>query len=375
MIIVMAVKILEISAPKETKNLSNSDILTGKKLHPVKVIKTYDSDEFELFIHEWAYGYLKSNDIYKSVFKIGGSGDKGRDILAYADDEKSIADYYQCKHYDKPLSETNIWVEVGKICYNIYTNQIICPRKYYFIAPRDLTPKLLSLLHSNNKKEFKEKLFEKWKKNCENSITISKKVVLDQTLKDFILKMDFNIFDTKPILEIIDQHSKTKWAAPRFGGGLRKRPLAPEAPSGIDSGENIYVEELMEAYRERTKKDISSPSELGSYSDEQEHFKHQRNAYYSTEALRVYARESLPPEYDDFEKFKDDIYNGVINTVNKQHVDALEKIDAVSDRAMELPIEGNILVGQIRTLDKHGACHHLVNEGKIKWKNKKTKNS
>ena len=356
----------EIEIPLQAKGFTNSDILIGKRLHPAKVIKTYDSSDFELFIHEWAYGYLKDKGTYKSVYRIGGSGDKGRDVIAYVDEEKKIADYFQCKHYSKALAAADVYVEIGKLCYNTYRKNIVFPRKYYFLAPKDVTSNLLDLLHGD-KDVLRKKVLENWSACCEKSIAV-RGVSLDEELSAYIAQIDFGIFDTKPILEVIDEHSKTRWHAIRFGGGLRVRPDVSDAPTNVDVTENPYVEQLFDAYSERENAPISSVKDLGSYPKDSEHFKRQRNAYYSAEALRIHARDTLPPELDEFGKFTKDVLDGVTNTAQKVYPNKLEKIDSVTDRAMRLPIEGNMLSNQIRTLDKHGACHHLVNEGKIDWK-------
>ena len=354
----------ELEAPKSGRILTNAEMLTGKRIPASQAIKTFSPGEFEDFIHEWAYGHLKEKGRYLSVQKIGGSGDKGRDVIAYADAERKIVDYYQCKHYDKALSPANVWVEIGKLCYFTYIGDILFPRKYYFVAPRDVNTNLATLLHDPNL--LRTELIRNWKKCCEKNISKSSMIPLANGLEVYVSKMDFSVFDTKAILEIISEHAQTPWFAARFGGGLRPRPKAEDAPDTIGDSENRYVEQLMEAYSDKTKTNIVS-STLSSHPAEAEHFKRQRNSFYSAEALRMYARESLPPEYDEFEKLKIDIHDGVINTANRDHTNGVEKVDEVVDVAMKLPIEGNLLASQLRPRDKHGICHHLANEDKLTW--------
>lgn len=355
----------ELTEPQSKGALTNSDILTGKRFPPQQVVRMFSSADFEEFTHEWAYGYLKDKGVYNSVFRYSGPNDKGRDVVAFVDAAKTICDYYQCKHYDSALSPSIAWLEIGKLCYFTFTGEIIFPRKYYFVAPRDVTSTLATLLHGSPD-ALRQGLIRNWKKCCEKKIKVGT-TPLDEKLKDYIEKMDFSIFDFKPILEVIDEHSKTRWAAARFGGGLRPRPRMEDAPNTVAHAETRYVEQLLEAYSDRSGESITAADQLERKPTELEHFKRQRNAYYSAEALRIYARESLPPEYDEFGKLKTDVHDGVINTANRQHADGVERVDSVVDAAMQLPIEGNLLADQIHPRDKQGICHHLANEDKLTW--------
>ena len=359
----------EITQPQTGHVLTNSDILVGKRIPPVKAVKTYDSSEFELFIQEWADGYLREKNIYNYVGRYGGAGDKGRDVVAFTDEEKKIADYYQCKHYDHALSPTHIWAEIGKLCFHTFTGEILFPRKYYFVAPRDLGPKLATLLNGDQSK-LRSELIKNWKKHCEKNITDKSAVPLEGALADYVSKMDFSIFNTKPIMEIITEHAQTRWYPSRFGGGLRPRQKTAVTPEIIADHENLYVEKLLDAYSDKVKNELKSAKDLESLPEELAHFSRQRNAFYSAEALRIYARESLPQKNDGIEKLKEDTHNFVINTHNANHENGVEKINAVTDRAMEMPTTGNILADQICILDKHGICHHLANEDKLTWASK-----
>ena len=43
-------------------------------------------DEFERVVGEWAYSCLRKEKKYSNVALLGGSGDSGRDLVAYIDD-------------------------------------------------------------------------------------------------------------------------------------------------------------------------------------------------------------------------------------------------------------------------------------------------
>lgn len=108
----------QIELPAKPKN---SSIIFGTSIAPLSRLKSISDEAFEDIVLEWAHGYLKN--VYSQVRRIGGAGDKGRDIICYY--ENNDIDIYQCKHYGKTLSPTNFWVEFGKLCYFTYTSAYI----------------------------------------------------------------------------------------------------------------------------------------------------------------------------------------------------------------------------------------------------------
>ena len=54
---------------------------TDTNISPINKIKIMEENEFEQFTLEWIYGCKSS--LYASVFRIGGAGDKGRDVIGY----------------------------------------------------------------------------------------------------------------------------------------------------------------------------------------------------------------------------------------------------------------------------------------------------
>jgi hypothetical protein len=113
-------------------SVTNRDILLGKPIPAIDRVKLFSEEEFEFFTLEWLHGFLKNSGIYQSIYKQGGSGDMGRDVVAFVSESQDIWDNYQCKHYDNPLSPSQVWVEIGKLCYYCYSAEYSVPRKYYF---------------------------------------------------------------------------------------------------------------------------------------------------------------------------------------------------------------------------------------------------
>ena len=81
---------------------------TDTNIAPIDKVHIMDEDSFEQFTLEWLFGCKKSK--YSSIKRIGGAGDKGRDVVGYYSD--GTVDYYQCKHYNTGLAPTNYYLEL-----------------------------------------------------------------------------------------------------------------------------------------------------------------------------------------------------------------------------------------------------------------------
>ena len=68
-------------------------------------------------VHEdskWTDGF---DTAYQHVIKLGGPGDKGRDVAGYVGDPQTDCEWhsYQCKHYDHALMPSDVYTELGKL--------------------------------------------------------------------------------------------------------------------------------------------------------------------------------------------------------------------------------------------------------------------
>lgn len=343
---------------------SSHRINVGSQIIPIKRIEIFSSAEWEEFINEWLDIKRPS---YHSTERLAGSGDKGVDVAAYVDDPKNnksyIWDCYQCKHYDRPLEPSRVYVEFAKIIYYSYKKEYPIPRKYYFVAPKDCGTSLSKLL--NNSTQLKEKLKEQWKDKCEKHISSSFEVPLIGDFLDYFEAFDFAIFNKIQRKTIIEEHKKHSNHLIRFGGGLVDRPKLTDAdiPKEIQVHETTYVSKLLEAYRSTGTVVATNSDELsGTHAD---HFKRARSGFHFAEQLRVLYRDSLP--VNTFEDFQDEIYYGIVNTIESNHTNRYEKVKAVEDKAQQVSITSNPLKDVSKVQDRVGICHQLSNNDKIKW--------
>lgn len=155
-----------IEKPKIDIELYGTDI----NIAPIDKVHIMDEDSFEHFTLEWLYGCKK--DKYSSIMRIGGAGDKGRDVIAYRKD--GGVDYFQCKHYNSALAPSNYYLELGKLCYYTYTKDIPLPKSYYIVASNDIGPTLQDLL--DNSAQLLSSLLDNWDTYCRFKITKSKEI-------------------------------------------------------------------------------------------------------------------------------------------------------------------------------------------------------
>ena len=360
-------ELFEIEEPKYNKDISNRQLLIGNYVPPIDRLKVMSADEFEELIEEWVYGYLmqKYEKVKKidKVIRLAGAGDKGRDVVAYekySKDGQELWDNYQCKHYNNPLTPSEMWVEFGKVCYYTYIGDYTVPQKYYFVSPHGVGTKLFDLLMDPEKLRYG--LIENWDKHCLNKISINK-IELKGPFKLYVEQFDFSIFDSINPGELIHQYQQTIYFPFRFGGGLIEKPDRLSKPIEIKDTEQLYVKKLYDAYSQHKNEEIKELPELKRYKLLFQHFQRQRTYFYQAESLRVFERDSMPDGLNAFEGLKDEVYHGIIDTVYDEYKDGYERVKATADKANSLILgSDNLLIDFVNVKDKMGICHHLANE-------------
>lgn len=341
--------------------LSADTVETGLPIHPVDRVRLFSPDQWEHFVQEWVDSL---RDEYELVERCGGAGDMGRDVIATVKGGNGAWDNYQCKHYQKALTPSDIWVELGKLAYYTLKGKYSYPRNYFFVAPQGVGPKLSNFLQKPQ--ALREGLLANWNKECRTEITKIEVVECDDAMTTHIASLDFSVFKTKPLLRIIDEHAKTRWHAARFGGGLPPRPEPMPPPSVPSNNEAVFVSELRFAYADHLKQDLEElDSGLAIREDLREHFHDARVEFYSAEGLRTFSRDTLPQ--GEFEKLQDEVHSGIKDEVRGTHPDGYQRVLAVVKTARTLQLTSNPLATRIHTRDRGGICHQLVNDGKIRW--------
>lgn len=335
---------------------------SGDTRAPYERVKAYNCDEYELFIREWV---TSLEDKYQ-VRGFGGSGDKGRDVVAK--DSLGNFYYYQCKHYNHPLNPSDILPEFGKLVYYTFKGDIAIPKEYYIMAPFDISPSLNDLIE--NPQKINTELIEKWDSSCKKKIS-AKEIALTIDLKQYITDFDFSIIKTKSMLEVVEEHKKTAFYAFRFGGGLtikRNRDLA--VPDKLSEIENVYVSKFLEAVSEYKGQTITTVEQLSENFPKYAHaLKIHRERFYSAENLKIFAsRHLLSDEY--FNDLCNDIFHGIYDYFVRDYSCGMERLNDVMSNVVQIDLKHNLLYKYdlVHPQDRQGICHQLANEKEeISW--------
>lgn len=357
-------KLLEpIKKPVTATPPNSARVVLGKTIPPQQQILLYSAADWELFIEEWLTALP-----YDNYARFSGAGDMGVDVAGFCTNSglKGDWDNYQCKHYEAPLTPGVAIPEIAKMLWHVFSGNISCPRRYYFMAPKDCGASLKRLLLDTDK--ILPSLKEKWERSCSDKITSTQTVALDGEFAKFVESFDFSIFGYKPTLEAINEHRMTPFFVARFGGGLPDRP-APDAPPVTPAhAEHRYVTQLLAAYSEKSGKAKACVKDLEGDEVISSHFNRQREYFYYAEGLRNFARDSVPP--GTFEELQDEVYAGVIDVAVLDHPNGFERVNSVTQTAAALPLTANGLISVTKVQDKRGICHQLANVDRLKWCNK-----
>lgn len=347
-----------IAIPPVGAPLAADLVATGLPVPAIDRLRLMSASEWEDFVGEWVDS-LRAD--YSSVERHAGAGDMGCDVVALHKNDERLWDNFQCKHYNRVLYPSDIWVELGKVIYYSYVEEYSYPSAYQFVAPHGAGPSLLKLLRKPA--ELKQQLREQWEQHCTDGIR-SEPTPLTAQLDEYIEKLDFSIFSCASPLNVIEAHSKTRWHAARFGGGLPPRPEADPPPVEIADEEIPYVGQLLAAYSDHLGAAIPDVSTIGD-TDLAEHFQDSRVEFYSAESLRLFSRETLPP--GAYGKLQLEVLDGVKDELRSAHDDAYAKVLAVVKTAKGLPLANHPLGSRILNRDRGGICHQLVNEDRMRW--------
>lgn len=346
-------------------NPSTDHVINGIPIPKELRAKSFSPDEWESFIEEWAYAGIV--DFYKLIRRHSGSGDMGIDVAGYFDDNGlfGIWDNFQCKRYSDSLAPNMAWVEFGKIVYYSSKGEYVPPRKYYFVASNGVGTTLSKLMDKPD--ELKDKIRHNWDRYCCKGITSTTEIPLAGELLDWFEDFDFSIFSHKTLKELIQEHSKTSFHAVRFGGGLDPRPDPDVPPEDPTESESRYIRQIFDAYSDHLKVEMNGASDITSSPKPQlsNHLLRQRERFYSAEALRVFARDTVPP--GTFDKLQGEILDGVIDICENMHPDGLARMDEVVKQSTLIALTSNPLVTVTYTKDRQGICHQLANEDKLTW--------
>lgn len=349
--------ILEV--PKHVSQRNRRLLLkSGEYVEPIKRLQLFEDGQFERFTAQVVLEPMKAKYGYQKVYQLGGANDKGRDVIAEL--LNGNLHYFQCKNYNSGLKPTEMYVEFGKLVFYTYEKEIKLPTIYFIVAKNGVGATLFDLI--KNPSKLKVKLKENWDSHCKDKITKGVEIKMDGEFETYFDSFDFSIIDYLPPDTLIELHKQTSDHAVIFGGGLgeRKKILTPLAP---EPREERYIGQMLSAFSFKENKIFSARDDLDKIS--RTLFDHFRSSFFSTESLRIFARDAMPDQ-EDFNKFLEDVYNSIL-IKHATTSGSYSKMIECTSHSTTINIQNNTLSEYIDQLDKIGACHHLINESKIDW--------
>jgi hypothetical protein len=321
----------------------------------------YASGEWEDFIREWATA-LPSK--YKQIKRLGGSNDHGVDVAAFKSKHgfEGSWDCFQGKHYAKELAPSDAYPEMLKVFLGVLSKHYILPDKYAFLAPKGCGITLDRLLSkpTDLRRNFLAELDNE--KGCAASLEAG----VRDSVRELAKTTDFSMFQSVQLVDALETHRSTPYFAARFGGPLPARPPTAPPPDDVAAHEKHYVAQLVDVYREQTPGEQLQQDALSSHPTHGEHFKRQRISFYSAEALRLHARDSVPE--GTFEALQDDVHMGVMEVAEAKHATGMDRLRGVLIAATQVQLDGHAaLLSVSRMDDRKGICHQLANEDRLTW--------
>lgn len=348
------------AAAKSARRTTALTIRAGS-FPPSVQVQHYSPEEWEEFIEECCDIVAELDRTYVRVQRLGGAGDAGRDIEARLQDDllPDGWDLYQAKHYRNPLTPGEFLPELAKFINNLAAARYPAPRHYLVCAPRNAGPALHDLIAAPDR--LKGALLAAWEKGAG---TRPFPFELTPELVAFVSGYDFSRVRERTLKELLAIHARDRVRHFRRFKVEVDRGEDPAVPTELAIEEQRYIAELVKVYAESegvllTLEDVMSSSIFS------EHLEACRAQFYCAEGLRRFSRDIFPEE---FEHLLNMIFDGVRATLKHPRLrSGFDRLDAVMTDVDRLKLTDSRLHGRLRGGDLKGACHHLANDGVIKW--------
>ncbi|WP_333563782.1 ABC-three component system protein [Nocardiopsis endophytica] len=353
-------------APPELTDLQAPEVpavtpsLRGPSMTPRQYIFFYSPDEWEHFIREWATALGTD---YVQIKRLGGSNDRGADVAGFKTDMQFEGpwDCYQGKHYSEALKPSDAFPEMLKVFTSVIDGHYVLPDCYAFFAPKGCGPTLNRLL--SRPTELRNWFLEQLDKGDSLASEIP------EDLRDNVARLaktaDFALFRSVELEDALETHRGTPYHVGRFGSPVPPRPGHDSPPDEVGAHETRYVAQLIEVYAEKEPAESFTAENVSSHGKFGGHYRRQRESFYSAEALRLYARDSVPP--GTFEALQTDVYSGVIEVAETSHSSGMDRLTSVLTASGQLDLSAHELISVSRIEDRKGICHHLANEDRLTW--------
>lgn len=327
---------------------------------PDLLVMGYNSGEWEVFIGEWM---ASQKGKYTEIKRLGGANDHGLDVVGYTDSSKQegVWDNSQCKHYRSAIPTAKGLIDVAKVIYWSHRGAFKPPRRSRFLAPKGPCGPLRELL--DNPSQLREAVLKEWDATCSPAITKGGAPLTSQ-LKKYVEAFDYGVFGWVHLDEVLNDMKGTGHYVARFGGQLTP-PSKASVPPNLQPQESKYVRHLLDVYSEDLGLPLSGHDDLPKGGEEEADFKRQRERFFEMEHFSHHYRDQTPA--NTIEDFVDEIYDAVQPVCATDYPKSSQRLNGAMAQAAIVKTT-SILDSTAKPRVKQGACHHLANGGRIKWK-------
>jgi hypothetical protein len=339
----------------------------GLPVKPLDRLAKFSADDFERFTLEWASDYLPTQSEVFEVQQRGGAGDKGRDVIVWLDSPSTDPrrwKLYQCKHYAQRLGQGVAAGEIAKVLYYTLNGDYTSPQEYWFVTHKGVTSDFQDLLDDPSK--LRAFVKDNWDKHCADAITSKETIGLTSQMESHINSFDFSIFRAKQPLDLITEHSQTRYHLTVFGAPLIERPLPPAPPSSVMPTESGYIGQLYEVIGEAMSVSITTPADFSHEEAHQKLFERSRITFYCAEGLKELARDQMA-DAEFFNTLLGEFRDGLYFTYTAAGQTGLHRLKSTVSAAQSLQLGGHVLAPHVLAKDREGMCHQMANEGHLKW--------
>lgn len=345
------------------KRRTNQLVVKAGALPPSVQVQHFSPSQWELFIETSCRVNRDKKFKYVRVKRLGGAGDAGRDVEARLVENLLPYewDLYQAKHYKNPISPTDIFPELAKFFRHLTDKTYPPPRSYFICSPQNAGPDLHDLLEKPS--ELKQRLLGAWE--SEKTGLKGHAKWLSDEVRATIDEFDFTRIKEMLLRTLLQWHENDQKAHFEQFGIEAERGDDPIVPAVPTDDEEVYITELIKAYAEDAAKTLTV-AEVMVLTDYAEHFASCRAEFYCAEGLKRFSRDLFPE--DEFGKLLEMMYPSVRRAAaHPRHKQGLDRLDAAIQSATALTLTDSRLYPRLRGGDIPGACHHLVNDLKIRW--------
>ncbi|WP_210160433.1 ABC-three component system protein [Rhodomicrobium vannielii] len=334
---------------------------------PLDRVAQFSPAEFERFTLEWVSGYIaiKVPEIVE-VQQRGGSGDKGRDVIAWLDPSTARQRrwrLYQCKHYGGALGAGVAAAEIAKVMYYTMRGDYSPPEQYYFVTHKGVTSPFQDLLDKPN--ELKAYIIQNWDKYCRKQIR-DEPIALSDDLRAHIKQFDFSIFRAKQPHELIEEHSQTRYHLTVFGLPLIQRARPPQPPSEVAPRETVYVHQLFKVISNEIGAPVSGTADFVQFQNFRSLFDRSRITFYCAEGLKELARDQMA-DVKFFDTLLTEFCDGLFHWYSDSTATGFQRLTRTVKGAQQLQLGTHLLAQHVLANDREGMCHQLANEGLVRW--------